>query len=167
MVDLYERTAGFEGDRLKPYLDCCGRFWRECTCKVKGKLTIGRGRNLDSRGISAPESLYMYKSDIADAVNDINTYIRWAASELNEARWAVLVDLVHNMGIATVLKFRNMLAAMKIGDWERARDELLYQDPSKGNWEPNKYWLDVGDGPGKKLDRAEKNAKQLETGEWV
>lgn len=58
-----------------------------------------------------------------------------------------------------------MLAALKAGDWQKTHDELLYVDVVRKK--PNPYWLDVGDGPGGRFERAEKNAKQLLTGEWV
>lgn len=165
MTDALERTQQFEGCRLKPYLDCCSRPWRECVCPEKGVLTIGVGCNLD-QGISALEAHFLFQNRMKDARDDLNYHIPGAAAHLNDARYAALWDLVYNLGIGRLLGFKNMLTAIKVGDWQRAHDELLYADPSKGNRAPNPYWLDVGDGPGGKFDRAERNAKILLTGEW-
>ncbi len=46
---------GNEGMRLKPY---------RCSA---GKLTIGYGRNLDDRGISAHEANDLFENDLIDA----------------------------------------------------------------------------------------------------
>jgi len=163
-MDAAERTQRFEGTVLYPYLDCCGKRWNECQCKKKGKLTIGTGINLDA-GISAAENQFLFRNRLDAANEDLNREIPWAAGALNEARYVALWDLCYKMGIGRLLGFQNMLGALRAEQWQRAHDELLYVDiVSK---KPNLYWLDVGDGPGGKFDRAEKNAKQLLTWEWV
>ena len=164
-MDATEYIYRHEGMRQKPYLDCCGKPWRECTCAEKGNLTIGPGINLDE-GLSATILHYIFQDKLEHAKQDLNRVFPWAAARLNDARYAVLLDLVYNMGIGRLMGFKNTMAAIKDENWQRAHDELLYQDPSKGNWEPNKYWKDVGDGPGKRFDRAERNARQILMGEW-
>ena len=73
-MDVYEQIQRDEGgSRLSPYFDCCGRFWSECECQVQGKLSIGVGRNLDDRGITATEGHLLYTHDVASAKADVNT----------------------------------------------------------------------------------------------
>ena len=52
-----------EGFRNKPY---------RCSA---GKLTIGFGRNLENKGISISEARMMLKSDIDEAVQDLETVV--------------------------------------------------------------------------------------------
>lgn len=49
-MTIQHQLIRHEGERLKPYMDCCGKSWRDCQCIDKGKLTIGVGRNLADVG---------------------------------------------------------------------------------------------------------------------
>ena len=150
-MDIYEQISRDEGNRLKPYLDCCGEFWRDCTCtpRFKGKLTIGRGRNLEDRGITAGESFTMFHVDVQTHRNEVNECYPWAAGKLNDARYAVLVNLCYNMGIGRLMGFKKMIAAIRQENWQAAHDELL----------DSFYARQVG-------DRAHRLAGQLLTGQW-
>ncbi len=101
-----------EGYRSHPY---------RCT---SGKLTIGYGRNLEDNGITVEEASIMLKHDVACAVSDLRANIE-DFEDLDYARKAALVDLCFNMGINRLLKFRKMLAALKVKDYETAAKELL------------------------------------------
>jgi len=113
-----------EGLRLKPYLDCCGKPWRECVCEIKGNLTFGVGRNLDDVGISRAEALLMLDNDIQTATDELNTELPWSAN-LEWPRRAVLINMTFNMGITRLLGFRKMLFAVQEGLWQAAHDEML------------------------------------------
>jgi len=82
-----------------------------------GKLTIGVGRNLDDRGISEEEAFYLLDNDIADCVTDLQSHLSWF-NRLDDVRKAVLVDMCFNLGIGRMMKFENMLAAAKHGEWK-------------------------------------------------
>lgn len=112
-----------------------------------GKLTIGYGRNLDDVGISLAEAELMLDHDMSRAAAAVLARIPWAHT-LDEVRFAVLVNMAF-AGIGTLLTFKKMLAAMERRDWSTAAKELL----------DSKYRRQVG-------MRAERLAKQLETGEW-
>ncbi len=88
---------------------------------------------------------YSYAS--GNAVTVVGTSC-WAT--LNEPRRAVLTDMSFNLGPFGLSKFHKMLAAIRVGDWQKAHDELLNSE----------YAKDVG-------RRATKNADVLLTGEWV
>src|SRR5688500_17548093 len=148
-MDIYQQLARDEGNRLKPYLDCCGKYWRDCTCEKKGYMTIAVGVNLDE-GISAAEGYLLTQGRIAAAREDLNIALPWASARLNDARYNALVNLCFNMGITRLLRFENTLDAIKREDWQRAHDELL----------DSIYAGQVG-------DRAKRVAKQLLTGQWV
>lgn len=101
-----------EGVRLKPYRD------------TVGKLTIGVGRNLDDRGITEIEAAQMLDTDINLAKVELAFFMPWS-SQLNDARREALLNMTFNLGIVKLRLFKNMLAALKAGDWQKAHDEAL------------------------------------------
>lgn len=101
-----------EGERLKPY---------RCTA---GKLTIGIGRNLEDRGITAEESAYLLSNDITGFYAALLRELPWVA-QLDDVRQRVLLDMAFNMGIAGLLTFKNTLATIKAGDYEKAAGMML------------------------------------------
>ena len=109
MLDL---LVQHEGLRLKPY---------RCTA---GKLTIGVGRNLEDVGISEEEAMTLLANDISRVIEDLVMSIP-AFTQLNEIRRRVLIDMGFNLGIAGLMKFRLMLAAIEEGNYRKAADEML------------------------------------------
>lgn len=101
-----------EGERLKPY---------RCT---SGKLTIGVGRNLEDRGITAQESAYLLANDIEAEERALVKALPWVA-QLDEVRQRVLLDMAFNMGIGTLLTFKNTLAMIRAGDYGKAAVMML------------------------------------------
>ena len=102
-----------EGLRLKPY---------RCTA---GKLTIGIGRNLDDRGISQKEAYAMLERDIQDCEQWLIDEIPEVYNKLDEVRQSVLLNMCFNLGIKGLLEFKNTLAFIDAGDWERAANGML------------------------------------------
>lgn len=102
-----------EGLRLKPY---------RCTA---GKLTIGIGRNLDDRGISLKEAYAMLERDIQDCEQWLIDEIPEVYNKLDEVRQSVLLNMCFNLGISGLLGFKNTLEFIKVGDWERAANNML------------------------------------------
>lgn len=100
-----------EGNRLKPYTDATGH------------ITIGVGRNLSERGISAPESLLLLANDIDSALHDLNAAYPWWKT-LDDVRSRVLISMCFNMGIGELQKFDKFEAALKAGDFARASAEM-------------------------------------------
>jgi lysozyme len=101
-----------EGERLKPY---------RCTA---GKLTIGVGRNLDDRGISAAESAYLLGNDIDHHWRELVKALPWV-EQLDEVRQRVLLDMAFNLGIGGLLGFKNTLATIKGGNYRKAGEMML------------------------------------------
>ena len=101
-----------EGERLKPY---------RCTA---GKLTIGVGRNLEDRGISAEESAMLLANDIAAMERELQHALPWAAT-LDEVRQRVLLDMAFNLGIVGLLAFKRTLGAIAAGQYQQAATMML------------------------------------------
>lgn len=101
-----------EGERLKPY---------RCTA---GKLTIGVGRNLEDRGITADESAYLLGNDIDRFTTELMRALPWVA-QLDEVRQRVLLDMAFNLGLAGLLQFKRTLATIQAGDYQKAAAMML------------------------------------------
>jgi len=110
---MKEQLLRHEGMRLKPY---------RCTA---GKLTIGVGRNLDDCGISQKEAYVLLESDIRQCERQILAEIPEIYLQIDEVRKSVLLNMCFNMGIKGLLSFKNTLAFIEAGDWERAANNML------------------------------------------
>lgn len=121
-----------EGLKLKPYKD------------TVGKWTVGVGRNLDDRGISRDEALYMLGNDITTTLKDLDAVIpEWRLLEEDKAR--ALANMMFNLGRIRFCQFIKMLDAIRRNDWATVGDEARN----------SKWFKQVG-------DRAERIAKILE-----
>ena len=113
MDRIKEQLVRHEGLRLKPY---------RCTA---GRLTIGIGRNLDDCGISQSEAYVMLINDIINCEKQLQAKIPDIYNGLDEVRKSVLLNMCFNLGIKGLLGFKNTLAFVKAGDWERAANNML------------------------------------------
>ena len=113
MDRIKEQLVRHEGLRLKPY---------RCTA---GKLTIGVGRNLDDCGISQSEAYIMLINDIMNCEKQLQAKIPDIYNGLDEVRKSVLLNMCFNLGISGLLGFKNTLEFIKVGDWERAANNML------------------------------------------
>ncbi len=136
-MTIEEQLRKHEGVRSKPYVD------------TVGKVTIGVGRNLTDVGLSDSEIDILLKNDIDRAVADLDRELSWWR-KLNEARQRVMIDLCFNLGIGSLLGFKNTLHFIETGDYNSAATNLL----------KSKYASQVG-------IRADTLAKMLRTGDDV
>ena len=104
-----ERDEGF---RAKPY---------KCTA---GFNTVGIGRNLDARGITREEALFLAKNDVELCKAQLDKHLPWWRM-LDEVRQRVLINMAFNLGINGLLGFKNTLAAVKAKNWQAASQGML------------------------------------------
>ena len=112
MTDYKTTLIADEGLRLKPY-KCTGDKW-----------TIGVGRNLEAKGITEAEAMFMLDNDIKDAEGAARRLIR-TFDRLSDDRKIVLVSMVFQMGENGVSKFRNMIKAIEMQSFNIAAAEML------------------------------------------
>lgn len=136
MTQLIEQLKRHEGIRLFPY---------KCTAD---KLTIGVGRNLEDVGISEQEAETMLLNDIEVAKAQLIQKFPWT-KEMDEVRFAALINFTFNVGIGTVAKFKNAMGQLKDGNYDTAADEFL----------DSRWAKQVG-------NRAIEVTDQIRTGEW-
>lgn len=139
---LEQELTRDEGLRLKVY---------RCTAN---KLSIGIGRNLEARrrckdgtmavgvtagetaklgvtvagaiakGITREQALGLFANDIAGCELDLDRSLPWWRS-LTDARQRVLLNMCFNMGIGTLLGFKNTLRMMQAGQYVAAAKGML------------------------------------------
>ena len=103
-----------ESLRLKPY---------KCTAK---KLTIGYGRNLEDVGITTKEAEFMLETDIAKALEDIDSVFGFKPFyALSNKRQMALIDMMFNLGRPRFKTFKKMIKAIKTGNFQQAAYELM------------------------------------------
>ncbi len=117
-----------EGIRLEPY---------KCT---QGKLTIGIGRNLDDNpltpeelkhighdpreGITKDQAFYLLRNDIKKVKRQLDGELPWWKN-LDGDRPFVLLDMCFQMGLRSLLGFKNTLNNIATGYYLTAADNLL------------------------------------------
>ena len=95
-----------EGQRVKPYMD------------TVGKITIGVGRNLSDKGLTADEVALLLDHDLDEALADCATFPWFEA--LDAVRQRVLVDMRFNLGPTRFRAFKRMLRALSEQNYEWA-----------------------------------------------
>lgn len=124
MVDqLAELISGEEGFKTFVYDDANGQPIVP-GYTVKGHPTIGYGRCLDRKGITEPEAAFLRQADILNAKTLASANFPWF-NGLAEARQAVIISMIFNMGLEGVQKFTGMVQAITWGDFPTAASEML------------------------------------------
>ena len=111
-MDGIEQIKKHEGLELKVY-----------TCTA-GRLTIGYGRNLEDRGITEEEALYLLRNDIEKITKRLKKEIKFFDT-LNEPRQWVLINMAYNMGVTGLLKFKNTLKNIENEKYIEASNQML------------------------------------------
>lgn len=125
--EIIQRLVFHEGCVLKPYR--CSR----------GYLTIGVGRNLETNpltneelkvcgdykhGITKNAAFYLLRNDIKRVTEECSErFPFW--KQLDDERKYALIDMVFQLGLGGVLKFKNMLKAMGVGNYKEASEHCL------------------------------------------
>ncbi len=111
-----------EANKPKPYDDVTGLPLLPGTV-VKGKVSIGIGRNLTDEGLSQEEIDFLYANDVKDHISDLDARLPWW-SNLDDVRQRVIFDMCFNLGIGDLLAFRKMLTALQFQKFNQAADEM-------------------------------------------
>jgi lysozyme len=102
-----------EGCKLMPY---------KCS---EGKLTIGVGRNIQDRGISEKEALYLLTEDIKACHKDLSTFFfPYQFDMLPELIQDVLMSMRFQLGHTGLKGFKKMLFAFQTEDYLEAIKEM-------------------------------------------
>ncbi len=136
-----------EGERLIVYDDATGQPIRQGDTLV-GHPTIGIGRNLAGRGLSALEAEILLANDVAAVTVDVLRAHPWIGT-IGPVRSAALIDMAFNLGVAGLGQFTKTLHHCRNAAWSDAAFEML-----------DSRWADQV-GP-----RAERLAGMVRLGSW-
>ncbi|MFW6247178.1 MAG: glycoside hydrolase family protein, partial [bacterium] len=122
--ELDEKTAKLlkhqltvhEGIALKKYIDS------------RGYPTIGVGHKIESdekfpKKISYSKAMELFSEDLIEHTSDAKRLPFF--NQLDSVRKAAIIDMVYNMGVGGVKKFRSMTQYLKEGDYKNAASEIL------------------------------------------
>jgi lysozyme len=104
----------------------------------EAKWTIGVGRNLQDRGVTEDEAMYLLDNDIKRVMSQLDEY--WTVwRSFPEKAQLCCVDMTFQMGIKGFMGFRRTRALMEMGMWLEASEELLdskyaIQTPNRANY---------------------------------
>lgn len=119
-------THGLTEEEIREYEDDEG-YRSAVYLDSLGYSTIGIGRLVDRRkggGISRDEAIFLLSNDLKKVDADLDRALPWWR-QMNPPRQRVLRNMCFNMGLATLLTFKNTLAAMKAGDYRKAAAGML------------------------------------------
>ena len=111
--ELLLQIEKHEGRRKTPYTDS------------EGNLTLGIG-HLVMKPLhdDVIEMIFMY--DVMEAIESIRKKQPWIlAHKMSQTQRNAFVEMVFNLGIVRFGKFKKMIAAAKVKDWQAAHDEAL------------------------------------------
>lgn len=92
------------------------------TCTA-GRKTIGYGFNLEV-GMTEDEAFLLLQHRL-NLLDEQLAYTLPFYTRLSAVRQDVLCDMAYNLGLAGLLKFRKMLAAVERSAWDMAAAEML------------------------------------------
>lgn len=110
-------------DRLKRQLEIDEARRKKAYRDSVGKLSIGVGRNLDDNGLRDDEIDLMLDNDITAVERQLDKALPWWRN-MTDARQEVLANMCFNMGIGSLLGFKNTLAYMEAGRYDAAADGM-------------------------------------------
>jgi lysozyme len=125
MIDkqkLRDQLKKHEGVRKFVYDDCTGKNIDEASF-VRGKPTIGVGRNLADRGLDESEIDFLLDNDIHDCIAEAQKF-RWFEA-LDPVRQAAVTELVFNLGMTRLAGFKKFLNFMNEHRYTQAAEELM------------------------------------------
>ena len=109
---IKELLKKHEGLRLKVYRDSLGI------------LTIGYGRNLESRGITNEEADMMLENDIKWFTTQLQHELPWFDSKPENVK-TVMVNMAFNLGVGGLLGFTHTLSLIENSQYEEAAEAML------------------------------------------
>lgn len=137
--NIIRSLRGEEGEVLHEYKDHLGYS------------TIGIGRLIDKRkggGITSDEAAYLLNNDVTKVIVQLDKRLPWW-NTLDDARKGVLVNMAFQMGIDGLLGFKNTLAMIQRGEYDKAATGMM-----QSKWAQQTP------------SRAKRMATQMRTGEW-
>lgn len=88
-----------------------------------GKLTIGIGRNLEDKGLSDSEVMYLFDNDLQDTQDSAESIFE-DFSQYTLEEQTVILDMLFNLGITRFKTFKKFIRAIKERDLKEAARQI-------------------------------------------
>lgn len=88
-----------------------------------GKLTIGIGRNLEDKGLSDSEVMYLFDNDLQDAQDSAESIFEDFGQYTIEEQ-TVILDMLFNLGTTRFKTFKKFIRAIKERDLKEAARQI-------------------------------------------
>lgn len=99
---------------------------------VRGKLTIGYGRNLQANPLTRRAAMFLLEEDIARAIAEMGSIFGYGVfRSWGLPRQVAVLSMLFNMGEGGFLTFKNMVAAIQEGRWGDAAHEALDSEAAR------------------------------------
>lgn len=89
-----------------------------------GKLTIGIGHNLDDLGLDDNVIELQFQNDVEKCVADCG-YLFDSFESIPDNKQSVLANMMFNMGLPVLSKFKKMIKAVDNQQWDEAANQML------------------------------------------
>ena len=110
---LEEQLIKHEGFRSRVYVDPSGT-----------NFSVGYGRNIQDKGLTKDEALYLLRNDIQECIEDLCDIFD-NFGDLSEGRRFALIDMRFNLGPTGFREFKNMIEAVRDGNYTLAAYEMM------------------------------------------
>lgn len=88
-----------------------------------GKLTIGIGRNLEDKGLSNSEVMYLFNNDLQDTQDSAESIFE-DFSQYTIEEQTVILDMLFNLGTTRFKTFKKFIRAIKERDLKEAARQI-------------------------------------------
>ena len=139
MSDIIKQLMLHEGVRLKPYRCSAGKLtigvghnyqdnglpeWLRSELGAKSNDCVELTRAISEHGFTMEQSDRLLLDDVAKFRMALERRLPWFG-ELDAIRKRVLIDMAFNMGIATLMTFKNTLKMIEQGDYVGASKGMM------------------------------------------
>ena len=108
---LLDQLIRLEGSKLAPYAD------------VEGRLIVADARYAESAGVSG-RTVAVLEADVRRVAGELHDQWRGFAA-LDGVRQRVVVHMAFSMRVTGLLAMGRLVAALELGHWEKAAEEIL------------------------------------------
>jgi len=108
---LLNHLIRLEGSKLAPYAD------------VEGRLIVADARYAESAGVSG-RTVAVLEADVRRVVGELHDQWRGFGA-LDSVRQRVAVHMAFSMRVTGLLAMGRLVAALELGHWEKAAEEIL------------------------------------------
>ena len=108
---LLNQLSRLEGSKLAPYAD------------VEGRLIVADARYAESAGVSG-RTVAVLEADVRRVAGELRD--QWPGfGALDAVRQRVVVHMAFSMRVTGLLAMGRLVAALELGHWEKAAEEIL------------------------------------------